>query len=38
MEVIFVLIGIVAALAAIDVAALRWGVDSRASMRDQHLR
>jgi nitrogen fixation-related uncharacterized protein len=38
MEVIFVLISIVAALAAIDFAALRWGVDSRAAMRDEHLR
>ena len=38
MEAIFVIIVAVAALAALDVAALRWGVDSRPTIGDDYHR
>jgi nitrogen fixation-related uncharacterized protein len=38
MEAIFVLVAILAALVGFDLAAMRWGVDSRPGMTDDHAR
>ncbi len=38
MEAILVVITIIAALIAFDVAALRWGADTRPSIGDDHRR
>ena len=38
MEAFFIIIAAVAALAAFDIAALRWGVDSRPTIGDDHRR
>ena len=38
MEAVFVIIVAVAALAAFDVAALRWGTDSRPTVGDDYHR
>lgn len=38
MEAFFVLIAAVAVLAAFDLAALGWGVDSRPTIGDDHRR
>ena len=38
MEAFFVIIAAVAALAAFDIAAFRWGVDSRPNVGDDYHR
>ncbi len=38
MEAIVMILVLVAGLAALDVAALRWGVDTRPQMTDDHVR
>lgn len=38
MEAIFVLVAILVALVGFDLAALRWGADSRPGMTDDHAR
>lgn len=38
METVFVWIVVIAALLALDVGALRWGVDSRDGLPDDHRR
>ena len=38
MEVLFVLLVIIAALSAFDLLALRFGVDSRPGVGDDHVR
>lgn len=38
METLFVWIVVIAALIALDAGALRWGVDSRDSLPDDHRR
>ena len=38
MEAIFVFAAIIAALVGFDLAAMRWGADSRPGMPDDHAR
>ena len=38
METLFVWIVVIAALIALDAGAIRWGVDSRDSLPDDHRR
>ena len=38
MEAILIIVVAVAALAALDIAALRWGVDSRPTIGDDYHR
>jgi hypothetical protein len=38
MEALIVFIVIIASLVGLDVAAVKWGVDSRPSLRDDHNR
>ncbi len=38
MEAFFVIVAAVAALVVFDLAALRWGVDSRPTIGDDHQR
>lgn len=38
MEVVMLTLGLLAALLVLDVASVRWGVDSRPSVGDDHRR
>jgi nitrogen fixation-related uncharacterized protein len=38
MDALAILLVVVIALIALDVAALRWGVDSRPGLTDDHVR
>ena len=38
MEVLVMILVLVAGLAALDIASLRWGVDTRPRMTDDHIR
>ena len=38
MDALVILLVVVIALVALDLAALRWGVDSRPSLSDDHVR